>query len=145
MKKTVIVLSICLLFILPSMTISVMADPEPKVRVGAFGASFLSGIRRIGGVIYNEGDEMVYDIEWTLSVTGGSDNSINVYRTEAIGDLGLNAAYQFSTNEVTGFGPVTITFTVTSSNAERESETIHGFQVGPITLSKTWVSCWYDF
>ena len=54
MKKTVIVLSICLTFIAPILSVSVIADPGPSIRVGAFGASFLSGMRRVGGVIYNE-------------------------------------------------------------------------------------------
>jgi hypothetical protein len=35
------------------------------------------------------GEERASDIEWKLSVSGGFENSIDVYRTDTIRDLGL--------------------------------------------------------
>ena len=56
MKKKIIGIFVCMLLItIPVCTLSASADPESELRVGVFGASMLSGLRRVGGIIYTDG------------------------------------------------------------------------------------------
>ena len=50
--------------------------------------------------------------------------------------------YSISTNKAKGFGPVTLTMTATSSNAGEATATSQGFQLGPYTISKTYLMAW---
>jgi hypothetical protein len=58
------------------------------------------------------------------------------------GDIEVNQVYTISTKGAKGYGPVTITMTVTSSNAGEVTSTAQGFQIGPYTISKTYLMAW---
>ncbi len=143
MKKKIIGIFVCTLLITISVcTLSVSADPESELRVGVFGASMLSGLRRVGGIIYNDGLDTIQDVQYTFTITGGSDDSIDITISDDVGNIENNQAYMISTNEAQGYGPVTITITATSSNAGEATATAQGFQIGPYTISKTCLMAW---
>ena len=104
----------------------------------------MTGLKRAGGVIFNGNEDyIVYDIHYTLAISGGLNDSINITIPGYIEELAPNQAILQSTNEAQGFGPVTMKITVTSSNAGESAETINGFQVGPYTISQPYVLAWY--
>ena len=143
MKKKIIGIFVCTLLItIPVCTLSASADPESELRVGVFGASMLSGLRRVGGIIHTDGLDTIQDVQYTFTVTGGSDDSIDITISDDIGNIEYNQAYMISTNEAQGYGPVTITITATSSNAGEATATAQGFQIGPYTISKTCLMAW---
>ena len=136
---------ICILLVsIPVCTSSISADPEHELKVGLFGGSILTGLKRAGGVIFNGNEDYaVYDIHYTLEISGGLNDSINISIPGYIEEILPNQAVLQSTNEVKGFGPVTMTMTVTSSNAGESTEIINGFQIGPYTISQIYVLAWY--
>ncbi len=143
MKKKIIGIFVCTLLITISVcTLSASADPEYELRVGVFGASMMSGLRHVGGIIYNDGLDTIQDVQYTFTITGGSDDSIDITISDDVGNIENNQGYMISTNEARGYGPVTITMTATSSNAGEATATSQGFQIGPYTISKTYLMAW---
>ena len=145
MKKKIIGIFVCMLLITISVcTLSVTADPEPKLRVGVFGASVLA-LRQAGGIIWNDGVDTILDVQYTFTIRGGYDNSINITISgdAGDGDIEVNQAYSIPTNKAKGYGPVTLTMTATSSNADEATATSKGFQIGPYTISKTYLMAWF--
>ena len=142
MKKKIIGIFVCTLMIIPVCTLSASADPESELRVGIFGASMMSGLRRVGGIIYNDGLDTIQNVQYTFTITGGSDDSIDITISDDVGNIENNQGYMISTNEARGYGPVTITMTATSSNAGEATATSQGFQIGPYTISKTYLMAW---
>ena len=144
MKRKIVGIFVCILLVtIPVITLSVSADPEPELKVGVFGGSLLTGLRQVGGVIFNNGDDVAYDIHYTFAITGGLDDSINIVIPGQKEELESNEAIVQLTNRAYGFGSVKITLTATSSNAGEATETIKGFQMGPYTISKSYVLAWY--
>jgi hypothetical protein len=124
--------------------LSVSANQESDLKVGVFGASMF-GLRQAGGIIWNDGDETIKDVQYTFTVKGGSDDSINIKESGVAidGNIEVNQAYSISTSEARGFGPVTLTMTVTSSNAGEVTASSKGFQIGSYTISKTYFMAWF--
>ena len=153
MKKKIIGIFICMLLIatmLPIVTMAgsesdpeITADSESKLRVGVFGASIMA-LRQAGGIIWNDGLDTIRDVQYTFTITGGSDDSIDITISgdAGDGDMEVNQVYSISTNKAKGFGPVTITMTATSSNAGEATATSQGFQIGSYTISKTYLMAW---
>ena len=142
MKKKIIGIFVCTLMIIPVCTLSASADPESELRVGIFGASMMSGLRRVGGIIYNDGLDTIQNVQYTFTITGGSDDSIDITISDDVGNIENNQGYMISTKGAQGYGPVTITMTATSSNAGEATATSQGFQIGPYTISKTYLMAW---
>jgi predicted RNA-binding protein with TRAM domain len=154
MKKKIIGIFICMLLIatmLPIVTMAgsesdpeITADLESKLRAGVFGASMLA-LREAGGIIWNDGLDTILDVQYTFTVKGGHDNSIDITISgyAGDGDMEVNQVYTISTNEAKGYGPVTLTMTATSSNAGEATATSQGFQIGPYTISKTYLMAWF--
>jgi predicted RNA-binding protein with TRAM domain len=145
MKKKIIGIFVCMLLITISVcTLSVSADSESELRVGVFGASVLA-LRQTGGIIWNDGLDTIRDVQYTFTIRGGNDNSINITISgdAGDGDMEVNQAYTISTNKAKGYGPVTLTMTATSSNADEATATSKGFQIGSYTISKTYLMAWF--
>ena len=144
MKKKIIGIFVCMLLITISVcTLSASADPESELRVGVFGASMLA-LRQAGGIIWNDGFNTIQDVQYTFTITGGYNDSINITISgdAGDGDMEVNQVYSISTNKAKGFGPVTLTMTATSSNADEATATSQGFQIGSYTISKTYLMTW---
>ena len=145
MKKKIIGIFVCTLLITISVcTLSVSAYSEPELRVGVFGASLLA-LRQAGGIIWNDGVDTIRDVKYTFTIKGGYENSINITISgdAGDGDMEVNQAYSIPTKEARGFGPVTLTMTATSSNADEATATSKGFQIGQYTISKTYLMAWF--
>ena len=145
MKKKICGIFVCTLLITISVcTLAVSVDSEPELRVGVYGASMLA-LRQAGGIIWNDGVDTILDVQYTFTITGGSDDSINIKISgdAADGDIEVNQAYSIPTKEAKGFGLVTLTMTATSSNADEATATAKGFQIGPYTISKTYFMAWF--
>jgi hypothetical protein len=137
--KKIIGIFACTLMLIPALSTTAVADPGPELKVEAFGGSILTGISRAGGVICNGGDGTINDIQITLTIAGGFDDSIyETYQDTPPDELDKDDVIVFLTSGAQGFGPVTITFTATSSNAGEETSTIKGFQLGPITIGQSY-------
>jgi len=145
MKNKICGIFVCTLLITISFcTLSVSANQESELRVGVFGASMLA-LRQAGGILWNDGDDTIQDVQYTFTIKGGSGDSINVKISGVAGDgdIEVNQVYSISTREARGFGPVTLTMTVTSSNAGEATASSQGFQIGPYTISKTYFMAWF--
>ena len=145
MKNKICGIFVCTLLITISVcTLSVSAYQESELRVGVFGASMLA-LRQAGGIIWNDGVDTIRDVQYTFTIRGGYDNSINITISgdAGDGDMEVNQAYSIPTKEAKGFGLVTLTMTATSSNADESTATAKGFQIGPYTISKTYLMAWF--
>ena len=117
---------------------------SPELQIGIFGASLAGGLRKTGFMIYNNGDEPILNIQYVFSIKSSANNEINYRYSKEIEPLKFNSAYQFVTNEVNGFGMVTLSLSVSSSNAGDKKLSISAFQIGPYTLSWPWIFSWYN-
>lgn len=153
MKRKIIGILVAGLLISNILPIATMAgsenDPEITAHlesklVGIFGASIMA-LRQAGGIIWNDGIDTIRDVQYTFTIRGGYDNSINMTISDDAGDgdIEVNQVYTISTNEAQGYGPVTLTMTATSSNADEATATSQGFQIGSYTISKTWLMAWF--
>jgi hypothetical protein len=142
MRRKIIAIIFLLLFLL-LFTSTSFANSGPGLQVGVFGTSLLTGLKRAGSVIYNNGDEDVLDITFTFSVIGGYDDSINKIILGEIEILQPNTSYLITTNKINGFGPVIISNYVDSSNSGMTEEVINGFQLGSFTITQPYFISWY--
>ena len=117
---------------------------SPELQIGIFGASLAGGLRKTGFMIYNNGDEPILNIQYVFSIKSSANNEINYSYSKEIEPLKFNSAYQFVTNEVHGFGMMTLSLSV-SSNAGDKNLSISAFQIGPYTISRPWILSWYNF
>jgi len=149
MKKTILIIfAFMTLLIITSYTI--IASEEkisiygPELQIGIFGASIAGGLKRTGFVIYNNGNESIIDINWIYSIKSITNDNINYSYFNELELLENNSAYLFSTPDVNGFGLVTLSLNVSSSNAGNKTISIKGFQIGQYTISRPWILAWID-
>ena len=115
-------------------------SPDVEMDVSVFGASVITGIRQVGFSIHHSGgnpnDEIIHDISIMFTIQSISDENIDFSYSKEIESMAYNQGFQFLTNAITGSGAVELTVTASSSNAGETSQTIHGFQIGSITLAQ---------
>ena len=140
--RKIIVLSIVFIFF-TMLSFSSIADSGPELEVGVFGASLLTGLERAGYIIYNNGDETIFNITYTFRVEGGFDNSINKIISGHQEMLNSNSAILEPLHTINGFGLVTLSIEASSSNAGSVEETMKGFQLGPYTITQTYLFAWF--
>ena len=87
--------------------------------------------------------QTVFGPAYTLSIKGGYDNSIDIIKSGNYGELIPTQSLIPLTNEVNGFGLVTISLSATSTNAGSSEDSIIGFQIGPYTISQPYVIAWF--
>ena len=142
MKKKIIGILICMLIVITSFSIIAVAEPYPKLdhvefKIILFGSFMLFGTRGTSVIIYNTGTSTAHDVCYTISITGGYDGSINFTYTDFIGDIDPFPPNGYGVGWggfIKGFGPVTITFTLTASNTDDVTMTAKGFQIRCQTL-----------
>ena len=115
---------------------------EPELQVGVFGASLL-GPRQTGFFINNNGDEPINNIHYIFKIKSISNTSMNFIYSDNLDPLKVNSVYVNTfPNQDNGFGLVTLSITVSSSNAGEATETIYAFQIGRFIISKTYLLAW---
>ncbi len=138
MKNKLVGILVCMLLLIPALSMSAAADSEAKLDIQIFGGFPLPVlIRNAGGVIVNIGDATAYNISYTLSIIGGTSGNINItyegyYEYLEPLSTGGDALGVMTTN-ANGFGLVTITLTASATNADNVTETAKGFQLGYFT------------
>lgn len=139
MKKRIIGIITCIMIMLPCVSINAVGDPGPDLFIEIYGGNYmfivlgLMGLDMVGGAIGNRGDSTAENVSYNFTVTGGFLNNIDYNFADYWGNIKVNEALGVATYFVSGFGPVTITLSATSSNADDVSETVKGFQLGSIT------------
>jgi hypothetical protein len=151
LKNKLIGILVCMLLIIPALSMSAAADPEAKLDIQIFGGFPLPIlIQNAGGVITNIGNNTAYNISYTLSIIGGTSGNINITYEgyyeylEPLSEGGK--ALGVMTPNANGFGLVTITLTASATNAENVTETAKGFQLGYITwVPMSWLGLIFPF
>jgi hypothetical protein len=143
MKNKILIIFFTFLIVVSLFSMNTSANELEDFHVGVFGASLLTGLRQTGGVINNNNyDESVNDISFTFSIIGLIDKSIDYVYSDFLDELEPNQAYLFSTRSINGFGPVFISLNASTSNSGFAEESIIGFQIGPVTIAKTYMLAW---
>ena len=145
MEKKLIGIFVCTLLIFPALTMSAAADSETELDIQIFGGFPIPIlIQYAGGVLTNIGNSTAYNISFTLSIIGGTSDSINITYEgfseylEPLSESG--SALGVMTPDVNGFGLVTITFSASATNAESVTVNAKGIQIGGITwVPLSWV------
>ena len=150
MKKIILLIIVLAIFVFPTSFSAIgyeenKFNESPVLQIGIFGASLAGGFKKTGFIIYNKGDDPIVDIQYVFSIKGIENNEIDYIYSKEIEPLNFNSAYQFVTNEVHGFGKVTLSLSVSSSNAGDKNLSISAFQIGPYTISQPWIFSWYNF
>ena len=146
MKIKIICMIIFMLFVIPAISTSAIADENAKLEVQIYGGFPMPMlIRNVGGVIVNTGNITAYNLSYTLSIMGGTSDSINYTTDGFIEDLDPFDASGKSigvfTPEIFGFGIITITLSVTASNADDLTVRANGIQFGDITwVPLSWIT-----
>ena len=136
--KKLIGMFVCMLLLIPALSMSAAANSEAKLDIQIFGGFPLPVlIRNAGGVIMNIGDTTAHNISYTLSIIGGTSGDINITYEgyyEYLEPLSTGGdALGVMTPNANGFGLVTITLTASATNADNVTETAKGFQLGYFT------------
>ncbi len=149
MKKTILLVIFLTILIFPN-SFSTVANEDnkfnnaPELQIGIFGASLAGGLKKTGFIIYNIGDEPIMDIQYIFSIKSNENNQIDYSYSKEIEPLNFNSAYQFKTNKIHGFGIMTISLSVSSSNAGDKNLSINAIQIGPYTITRPWILSWYN-
>jgi len=128
MKKKLAGVSICLLLIVSmhsfagsvsvEQNLSNSLEMSPELEIGDING----GIGGIKADIKNAGDEDAIDVEWSISVTGGTLGRINVYSQGTINRLAAGGTETVSSDSILGLGNVTVKVTVNGLE-----KTVRGF------------------
>jgi hypothetical protein len=144
-EKIVTLLMIMLFF---SITFSSVAfaeqekdiTPREEIHISPFGSSMLIGIRRVGFVMTNIGEDTYSDISWTFTATRIEDHEIVYSYTDITEDFPPDLSTIFSVQLNNDIGYLELTATATCSEFENEhSDTITVFQIGPVCIGKTFL------
>ncbi len=145
MKNKLVGIIICMLLLIPALSISTSADSEAKLNIQIYGGFPLPFfISYAGGVITNIGNATAYNISYTLTIIGGTSGNIN-FTHEGFYDylepLSTSGnALGIMTPDAKGFGMVTITLTASATNADSVTVNAKGVQIGDITwIPLSWI------
>lgn len=147
MKKKIIGFLICLILISLNLSTLLIASENcehhtDQLQVGVFGASLLTGLRRVGFVLVHDGEQTIHDITWSFTVNGISDERINIEYNDQIETFEPNESVIFSTNELVGRGFIEVSATASSSQGDFDTERINMFQLGPFTMGSPMILAW---
>ena len=147
MKNKLVGILVCMLLLIPALSMSAAADSEAKLDIQIFGGFPLPVlIRNAGGVIVNIGDTTAYNISYTLSIIGGTSGNIDITYGGYYEYLEPGDALGVITPNANGFGLVTITLTASATNAGNVTETAKGFQLGYFTwVPMSWFGLFFPF
>ena len=146
MKNKLVGIILCMLLLIPALSVSTSADPEAKLDIQIFGGFPLPIlIGNAGGVITNIGNTTAYNISYTLSIVGGISANINITHEgfyEYLEPIKMSGkALGVMTSSAKGFGMVTITLTAYATNADSVTVEAKGLQIGVFTwVPLSWIT-----
>jgi hypothetical protein len=127
-KNPLVGMIVIILIVLPAISTPSVAEPDTELSIG-----ICYGLTVVDGWIMNIGGNPAYNVSYTFSITGGFHNDINVTASDNVSEMPPKSAMGVLST-MHGFGPVTITLSVSASNADNMTKVVHGFQVGKRTL-----------
>lgn len=127
-KKPLVGMIVSILIVVPVVSTPAAAESETELSIGICGGFFA-----INGWIMNIGDNPAYNVSYIFSMIGGFHNDINVTASDMMSEMPSESAMGVL-SDTYGFGPVTITLSVSASNADNMTKLVKGFQVGKRTL-----------
>ena len=127
-KKPLVGMILSILIVLPAVSTASAAESDTELAIGICG-----GFIVIDGWVMNIGDTPAYNVSYTFSMTGGFHKDINVTASDMVSMMPPKSAMGLL-SDTYGFGPVTITLSVSASNADNMTKLVKGFQVGKRTL-----------
>jgi len=80
----------------------------------------------VSAVITNTGDAAATDVEWTITVTGGIFDLINVTATDVLSSLDIGASETVKTGLFLGLGPIAITVEATTPSTIKATAEAEG-------------------
>ncbi len=80
----------------------------------------------VSAVITNTGDAAATDVEWTITVTGGIFDLINVTATDVLSFLDIDASETVKTGLFLGLGPIAITVEATTPSTIKATAEVEG-------------------
>ena len=143
MKKKILGIFICMLMTIPVFSLTTAADPITELEISIAGSLPLPiYFNNMRGVIGNIGDEVAYNINYTIDIQGGFNGGINYTIT---GDTNAIPPHEgkriLIRNFDRGVGPVMVTMTASAMNAETVTTTVKGFQIRCFTwIPFSWLS-----
>jgi len=133
-RKPLFGIVVCILILLPAFSTPAVAESDTKLLVGIMGGNLLPvRFNFVNGWIVNIGDNPAYNVSYTFAITGGYNGVINATFSDNWSEMPPRCGWGFF-NDAYGFGPVTITLTVSASNADNVTKSVNGFQIGKRTL-----------
>jgi hypothetical protein len=133
-RKPLFGIVVCILILLPAFSTLAVAESDTKLLVGIMGGNLLPvRFNFVNGWIVNIGDNPAYNVSYTFAITGGYNGDINSTFSDNLSEMPPGSGWGFF-NDAYGFGPVTITLTVSASNADNVTKSVNGFQMGKRTL-----------
>ncbi|MEM0466236.1 MAG: PQQ-binding-like beta-propeller repeat protein [Candidatus Thermoplasmatota archaeon] len=100
---------------------------DPQVVIGKITGGW-GGLLKQGKVsaeLKNLGDD-AFNIEWSITVTGGLFDSIHMTKSGSISSLKAGATQHIAMTSIRGIGPVTITITITVDGVQTVSKKAEG-------------------
>jgi len=146
MKEKMISLVVITLFLTIGFSSAVYAETEKEtiqnedIGIAAFGSSVLIGIRRVGFVMSNNGENTFNDVSWTFTVKRTEDDETIFTHTDVTEEFTPDLSTIFSVHLPNDVGYLELTATASCAEFESEvSDILTVFQLGPICLGRTFL------
>jgi hypothetical protein len=144
MKEKLISIMVITLFLILSVSSIAYAEkqttPSEELHIASFGSSLLIGIRRVGFVMSNTGENTLHDVSWTFTVTRSETNEIIFTDQDTVEEFTPDLSTIFSVHLPNDVGYLDLTATATCSELESEtSDTLTVFQLGPFCIGRTFL------
>lgn len=130
MKKKIIGIFVCMLLVVPVLSVTVTADDEPELEI-----EIRWDNKSLTAFIKNVGDGDAYDVNWSFDIEGGFLGFVNYHIGGIIDILPANSETSVENSLfLFGFGPIEITITIGASNVETMTDTFRGIIVGRVII-----------
>jgi len=143
MKRKIIVGLICVIVVsvgvssVLSAQIEESLETEESLHVGVFGSSMLIGLRRVGCLITNPGENTLHDVHWVFSIKEADSDDVLFTYDDYTETLDPSMSIIFSTGQVNDIGFVEITATVNCSQTGEITDSKMMLQLGPFFIGPT--------
>ena len=140
MKRNMIVGMICFIVVSVGLSSVISAqteeslETEESLHVGVFGSSMLIGLRRVGCLITNPGEDTLNDVHWMFTVRDVNSDIFLFAYDDYAEVLDPSMSIIFSTDQVNDIGFVEITATVNCSQTGEITDSKMMFQLGPFFI-----------
>lgn len=140
MKQKNIVCMICLIVVSLLLPSVISAKPmedlgaEESLHVGVFGSSMLVGLRRVGCVITNPGENVLHNVHWMFTIKDVDMDIFIFAYDDYVETLDPQISFIFSIDQLNDIGFVEITATANCSQTGEVTESKIMLQLGPFFI-----------